>query len=137
MSQAADTREQATAELAARDEELASVREKVDRLERGEGGGHRTLMAACILGALTSIGVCVGAVVAVVGDTQHVTTGGAIAAVSAGALAATVVAAFVVRFYRKRVMPVQDETPPASNGSRSKPSASKRSPSKVATRRTS
>lgn len=132
MPQTADTREQATAELTARDQELASVREKVDRLERDEGGGHLILMAACILGAIASIGVCVGAVVAVVGDTDHVTTGGAIAAISAGALAATVVAAYVVRFYRKRVMPVQDETPPASNGSRSKPSASKSSRSKVA-----
>lgn len=132
MPQATDTREQATAEVAARDQELASVREKVDRLERDEAGGHLMLMAACVLGAITSIGVCVGAVVAVVGDTDHVTTGGAIAAISAGALAATVVAAYVVRFYRKRVMPVQDETPPASNGSRSKPSASKSSRSKVA-----
>ena len=132
MPQTADTREQATAELAARDQELASVRDKVDRLERDEAGGHRMLMAACILGAITSIGVCVGAVVAVVGDTDHVTTGGAIAAISAGALAATVVAAFVVRFYRKRVMPVPDEAPAASNRSGSKPSASKRSPSKVA-----
>ena len=131
MPQAADTGEQATAELAARDQELASVREKVDRLEKDEGGGHAMLMAACILGAITSIGVCVGAVVAVVGDTDHVTMGGAIAAISAGALAATVVAAYVVRFYRKRVMPVPVEAPPASNGSRSKPSASKRAPAKV------
>ena len=131
MPQTDDTREQATAELAASEQELANARKKIDRLERDAAeGGHSILMLACILGAVTSIGVCLGAVVAVVGDTQHVTTGGTIAAISAGALFATLVAALIVRFYRKRVMPVQDEVPPASNGSRSKPSASKRSPSK-------
>jgi hypothetical protein len=130
MPQADDKRHELTAELAAREREFVNARTKVERLERDQADGHSMLRIGCILVAITSIGICIGAVVAVLEDTKHVTAGGAIAAVSAGALFATIVAALTVSFYRKRVMPVQDETPPTSNGARSKPSASKRSPSR-------
>ena len=133
MRQADEKKEPATAELAAREQELANARKKIEGLERDAAKGHTMLIVGCALVAITSIGLGVGAVVAVVQDTPQISTGGTIAAISAGALFATAVAVFVVNFYRKRVITVQeDETPPASNGSRSKPSASKPSSSKVA-----
>jgi hypothetical protein len=129
-----DDKQQLATELAAREQDFANAQKKVERLEREQAGGHSVLMIGCILAAIASIGLVIGAVVAVVADEKHVTTGGVIAAISAGALFATIVTGLIVNFYRKRVMPVQDEAPAASNGSRSKPSASKRSPSPAASK---
>ena len=131
MQQADDKPQQAT-ELAAREEELASAREKVERLERDAAEGHSMLIVACVLAAIAGIGLITGAMLALTVDTQHVTTAGIIAAISAGGMLAVVWVAFVASWYRKRTTPVQEETPVASNGSRPKPSASKRSPSKLA-----
>jgi hypothetical protein len=131
MQQTNDNPEQAT-ELASREQELASAREKVERLERDAAEGHSMLIVGCILAAIAGIGLITGAMLALTVDTKHVTGAGIIAAISAGAMLAVVWVAFVANWYRKRTMPVQEETPVASNGSRSKPSSSKRSPSKLA-----
>jgi hypothetical protein len=59
-----------------------------------------------IFAAVGGIGLCVGAVVAVIGDTPNITTGGTIAAISAGLLAATAIVGMLVVFRRKGVPPV-------------------------------
>ena len=116
----------ATAEVAAREHELASGRKKIEHLDWDEAEGHLMLTAGCVLAAIAGIGLITGAMLALTVDTQHVTTAGIVAAISAGGMLAVVWVAFVANWYRKHTVPVQDETPRASNGSRSKPSASKR-----------
>ena len=54
-----------------------------------------------VLATLALCGLCLGAVVAVVGDTGHVSIGGGIAAISAGLLAATAMVGTLVVFHRK------------------------------------
>jgi hypothetical protein len=134
MQQVDDKPQQAT-ELAAPEEELANARAKIERLEGAAAEGHSMLIVGCILAAIAGIGLITGAMLALTVDTQHVTTAGVVAAISAGAMLVVVWVAFVVNWYRKRTMPVQEETPVATNGSRSKPLAPKRSPSRVAAKR--
>jgi hypothetical protein len=168
MPQADDKRQQATAELASREQELADARKKVERLQgngaeneppaarvdlaareqelasarkqvepvhRVEAEGHWIVLVGCAVAALAGIGLITGAMLALTVDTTHVTTAGITAAISAGGMFAVLWVAFVVNWYRKHTLPVQDETPAAANGSRSKPPASKRSPSKLAASR--
>jgi hypothetical protein len=85
-----------------------------------------------VLAAIALIGLCVGAVVAVVADSSNVTTGGTIAAISAGLLAATGVVGMLVVYRRKGVPPVdvtesRHGSAASSNGkSRTSPASSKR-----------
>ena len=159
MLQADEIRQQATTELAAREQALADARTEVERLERDEAGDKpqparaelatqeqelanarrqvegvqedaadgRSLpmVVGCALAALAGIGLITGAMLALTVDTAHVTIAGVIAAISAGGMFAVVWVGFVANWYRKHTMPVQDETHAASNGSRSKPRASK------------
>jgi hypothetical protein len=64
-----------------------------------------------VLTGIAAVGLCVGAVVAVIGDESHVTTGGTIAAISAGLLAATVVVGLLVVFHHKRTTPTEVSEP--------------------------
>jgi hypothetical protein len=64
-----------------------------------------------VLFGLAAVGLCVGAVVAVIGDEGHVTTGGTIAAISAGLLGATVVVGLLVVFHHKRTTPTEATKP--------------------------
>ena len=115
-----------TADVAAREQELASTRKKIERVDGDEAEAHLMLTVGCVLAAIAGIGLITGAMLALTVDTQHVTTAGIVAAISAGGMLAVVWVASVANWYRKHTVPVQDETPPASNGSRSKHSASKR-----------
>ena len=133
--EADDKAPQATAEPAPREQELASARKQVDPVLRDEAEGHSMLLVGCAVAALAGIGLITGAMLALTVDTTHVTTAGIIAAISAGGMFAVLWVGLVVNWYRKRTLPVQDEIPAASNGSRSKPPASKRSPSKLAASR--
>jgi hypothetical protein len=131
--EAGDGPGQATAELAAREQELANARKQVEHAQREEAEGHSVVMVVgCAVAALAGIGLITGAMLALTVDTAHVTTAGVIAAISAGAMLAVLWVAFVANWYRKHSMPVQDETPAVSDGSRSKPPASSGSPSKRA-----
>jgi hypothetical protein len=60
-----------------------------------------------VLAAIAGVGLCVGAVVAVIGDTSSITTGGAIAAISAGLLAATAIVGLLVVFRRRGTEPAE------------------------------
>jgi hypothetical protein len=157
MLQADDTQEQATAELASREQALADARTKVARLERDDAGDKPEpadapladapkrvelvqedkadgrslpLVFGSAVAALAGIGLITGAMLALTVDTIHVTTAGIIGAISGGAMLAVLWAGFVANWYRKHTMPVEDETPAetpaASNGSRPKPGASRR-----------
>jgi uncharacterized protein (DUF2345 family) len=122
----------ATAEPVAHEQELANPRKRVERVEGGETGGHSLLKVGCAVAGLAGIGLVTAAMLGLTVDTQHVTTAGIIGAISAGGMFAVLWVAFVANWYRKRTMPVQEEAPAASNGSRPKPRASKGSPSKPA-----
>jgi hypothetical protein len=120
--------EQATAEVAAREQELAAARRKVESLHSDEPEGHLMLMVGCIVAAIAGIGLITATMLALTVDTQHVTTAGVVAAISAGGMLGVLWVGFVANWYRKHTAPAQDETPPAANGSRSqsKSAASKR-----------
>ena len=135
MSQADVKPQQATAELAAREQELAHARKQVEPVQRVETEGHWLLLVGCAMAALAGIGLITGAMLALTVDTAHVTTAGVVAAISAGGMFALLWVAFVANWYRKHTLPVQDETPVTSNGSPSKPPASKPSRSKLAASR--
>jgi hypothetical protein len=68
----------------------------------------------CAVGAIAAVGLCTGAVWAVITDEQHVTTAGRIGAVSAGLLFAVVFLGLILNFYRKRMLKDLSET--QSNG---------------------
>jgi hypothetical protein len=70
-----------------------------------------TVKIGYVLAGIAAIGLCVGAVVAVIGDESHVTTGGTIAAISAGLLAATLVVGLLVVFHHKRTTPAEATEP--------------------------
>ena len=63
------------------------------------------------LAAIALIGLCVGAVVAVIGDKTSSSTGGTIAAISAGLLVATVMMGGLVVFRRKGTTPAEVTEP--------------------------
>jgi hypothetical protein len=128
---AGDDQQQATSELTAGDRELiADARRMIERGGRHEDEGHTMLVVGCALAAIAGIGLITGAMLALTVDTAHVTTAGIIAAISAGGMLAVLWVGFTANWYRKHTKPVEDETPAASNGSRSK-----RSPSKPAASR--
>lgn len=81
-----------------------------------------------VLAAIALIGLCVGAVVAVVADSSNVTTGGTIAAISAGLLAATGVVGMLVVYRRKGVPPAAAPEPKHRSGKSgaSRPASAKR-----------
>jgi hypothetical protein len=132
MPQAEDKRQQAATELAAREQALADARTKVERLQGDEAERHSLLVVGCAVAGLAGIGLITAAMLALTVDTQHVTTAGIIGAISAGGMFAVLWVGFVANWYRKHTMPVQDETPAASNGSSPKSRASKGSRSKLA-----
>jgi hypothetical protein len=135
--EAGDKPQPAGAELATHEQELGNGRRQVDRVHDDEADGRSLpMVVGCAVAALAGIGLITGAMLALTVDTAHVTVAGVIAAISAGGMFAVVWVAFVANWYRKHSMPVQDETPAASNGSRSKPRASK-SVSSATPRRTS
>jgi hypothetical protein len=74
------------------------------------------LLLGCGAAALAGIGLITAAMLALTVDTAHVTTAGVVAAISGGGMLAVVWVAFVMSWYRKHAVPVQDETPTASNG---------------------
>ena len=123
--EADDTAQPATAEPAAQEQEIANPRQGVDRVEGTDAGGHSLLKVGCVVAGLAGIGLVTAAMLGLTVDTQHVTVAGIIGAISAGGMFAVLWVAVVANWYRKRTMPVQDETPAASKGSRSKPAAAK------------
>jgi hypothetical protein len=164
MQQTDNNRQQATAELAAREEELLDARKKVGRLE-GDGNGddpqpatsgltagdreliadarrmiergalhkdegHTMLLVGSAVAAIAGIGLITAAMLALTVDTAHLTTAGIVAAISAGTMLAVLWVGFTANWYRKHSGPVEDETPAATNGSRSNRSPSKVAPSK-------
>lgn len=64
----------------------------------------------CAVGAIAAVGLCTGAVWAVIADEQHVTTAGRIGAISAGLLFVTVFLGLILSFYRKRSLKDLAET---------------------------
>jgi hypothetical protein len=166
MQQTDNNRQQATAELAAREQELADARKKVGRPERDRNGddpqpatsgltagdkeliadarrmiergrrhkdedeGHTMLLAGSAVAAIAGIGLITAAMLALTVDTAHLTTAGIVAAISAGTMLAVLWVGFTANWYRKHSKPVENETPAATNGSRSNRSPSKVSPSK-------
>ena len=124
-NEAGDKPQPAPAELAAREQEVAKARERVERAHADEAEGHSLLMVGSAVAGLAGIGLITAAMLGLTVDKQHVTTAGIIAAISAGAMFAVVWVALVGNWYRKHSKPVRDETPAASNGSRSKSAASK------------
>jgi uncharacterized protein (DUF2345 family) len=122
---AGDKPEAATAELATHEQELANARRQVERMQGDEAGGHSLLKAGCAWAGLAGIGLITAAMLALTVDTMHVTTAGIIGAISAGGMLAILWVGFVANWYRKHTMPVEDETPAASNGSRPKVAVSK------------
>lgn len=82
------------------------------------------------LTAIAGIGLCVGAVVAVIGDKSSSSTGGTIAAISAGLLVATMMMGLLVVFRRKGTTPAEvTESKPTSASSRNGKSGTSRSAS--------
>ena len=122
----------ATAEPPAQEQEIADTRERVERLEGADAGEHSLLKVGCRVAGLAGVGLVIAAMLALTVDTQHVTVAGIIGAISAGGMFSVLWVAFVANWYRKHTMPVQDETPAASNGASPKPRASKGSRSKPA-----
>jgi hypothetical protein len=141
MQQTDDKQQQATAELAAREKELAEARKKaghterelkpadqeliadarrmIERGARHEDEGHTMLLVGSAVAAIAGIGLITGAMLALTVDTAHVTTAGIVAAISAGAMLAVLWVGFTANWYRKRAKPVDEEAPPTANGSRS------------------
>jgi len=83
-----------------------------------------------VLAAVALVGICVGAVVAVIADSSNVTTGGTIAAISAGLLAATVMVGMLVVYRRNRITPAEETEPKrgsadSRNGKSSRPASAK------------
>jgi hypothetical protein len=130
--EARDKPQPASAEVAAHEQEVANAREQVDRVHEDEAERHSLLVVGCAVAGLAGIGLITAAMLALTVDTQHVTTAGIIGAISAGGMFAVLWVGFVANWYRKHTMPVQDETPAASNGSSPKSRASKGSRSKLA-----
>jgi hypothetical protein len=116
---AGDRPQPATPERAPDEQALADARKRVEPVQDDEAGGHSLLIVGCALAALAGIGLITGAMLALTVDTDHVTTAGVIGAISGGAMLAVGWVAVVANWYRKHSVPVQDETPAASNGSRS------------------
>jgi hypothetical protein len=87
------------------------------------------LKIGCALAAVAGIGLITGAVLAVTVDTEHVTTAGTIAAISAGGMFTVVWVLLVANWYRKRTMPAAEEEEPSASKEKSKPSSSKQTPS--------
>jgi hypothetical protein len=71
-----------------------------------------------LFAAVALVGLCVGAVVAVIGDTSHISIGGTVAAISAGLLAATALLGMLVVFRRKGTTPAE-VTDPKHNSAKS------------------
>jgi uncharacterized protein (DUF2345 family) len=109
------------------DDLLASL--AVDEVDQPRQGGGVMLKLACVLAAIAGIGLITGSVLALTVDTQHVTTAGTIAAISAGGMFAIVWVALIVNWYRKRTMPVVEEEEPSPSKEKPKPSPSKPKPS--------
>jgi len=74
------------------------------------------LRLSCALAAIGAIGLCTGAVWAVIVDEAHVTMAGRIAAISAGLLFATVMVGFIVNFYRGKMLKGLSEVESSKNG---------------------
>jgi len=121
---AGDKPQRATAEPAASEQELASARKQAEPVHEDETDQRLPLMVGSAVAALAGIGLITGAMLALTVDTAHVTVAGIIAAISAGGMLAVLWVGFVASWYRKHAMPVQDDAPVATNGSRSKPRAS-------------
>ena len=122
--EAGDEPQSAPAERVQREPELSNARSH-ERAQGGEAREHSLLKVGCTLAAVAGVGLITAAMLGLTVDTQHVTVAGIIGAISAGAMLSVLWGAFLANWYRKRTMPVQDETPAASNGSRPKPRASK------------
>lgn len=63
-----------------------------------------TFKICCVLGALAFVGLCIAAVMKAVIDGKHVTVAGYIGATSAGVLFAALAVAWVVNFYRGKML---------------------------------
>ena len=128
MLQADDRRQQATAELAAREQALADARAKVERLGGKEADNGREPVTAELAAREQELATAREQVQRVHEDEveRHplLMVGSAVAALAGiglitGAMLALVWVAFVANWYRKHSAPVQVEAPAASNGSRS------------------
>jgi hypothetical protein len=68
-----------------------------------------TFKICCVLGALAVVGLCIAAVMKAVIDGKHVTVAGYIGATSAGVLFAALAVAWVVNFYRGKMLKAEAE----------------------------
>lgn len=64
---------------------------------------------SCVTGAIAFVGLCIAAVMKEVVDGAHVTVAGYIGAISAGVLFASLAVAWVVNFYRGKMLKPEHE----------------------------
>jgi hypothetical protein len=114
-------------------EEPRATEQRADARNEDRPAGRLPVEIGYLLAAVAVVGICVGAVVAVIADTPNVTTGGTIAAISAGLLAAMGMLGMVVVFRRNRIAPAEEAEPkygsadsPNGKSPTSRPASAKR-----------